>query len=221
MFNNNRDEDFLAEFRAFLENETTLSVGTINTYLNKIRNILKNGYSVGDLCGAVDNLINDYSKDGIKYNPRDRRQTLSALKKVNLFVLKKMLDSLGEFIIARKSGWTSFPPQGKHLAEYVICNDIITLKYREGFGPISEVEAKVIPSKELKFLVNLIKTAQEKDLLADSNTACNTVHGKIMSYDYQINGRYATESSLFKRNYSKTADELCKDYDDLIGKLIG
>ncbi len=90
MLNNNRDEDFLAEFRAFLENETTLSAGTIKTYLNKIRNILKNGYSVGDLCGAVDNLINDYSIGGIKYNHRDR--TLSALKKVNLFVLKKKLD---------------------------------------------------------------------------------------------------------------------------------
>ncbi len=221
MFHYDYIEDFLTELRIFLENEPNLSAGTINKYLNRIKRILQDGYSVGDLCGAVDQLIKDYNKDGQKYDPNDSGETRAALQKVRLFVRKKILENFGKLQITYKRSYESFRPADEYLAEYVIDDGTITLRYNKGFTSSVKTEIKVIPTRDLDHLICIINRAKAKDLLADSYTAFNTEHDRISSYEYQFNDDFATESTLFKVNSKPTNDDLRRDYNNLIQKIIG
>lgn len=222
MFNYNCKEDFLDELREYLENETTLSKGSIQTYLQKIGKILDGSWSVADLCGGIDALIKDYSAGGRYYIKNDSGNTRAALQKVRLFVRKKLLDDFGNFEIVYKKGWQSFAPKGKHYVEYKIDGGVITIKYNKHFVPILKPEIKDIPTNDLRYLIYLLENAVSLNLLAESNTAINTVHGTIQSYDYEIGGKYGSNCALlFKDVKTKAAENLHKSYAALIEKLIG
>ena len=222
LFDYNCKEDFLDELRDFLKRKTKLSNGTIDTYLKKIESRINVEWSVGDLCGAIDTIIEDYGVGGRRYDANDSGNTRAALQKVRLFVREKMLDNFGELKIVYKKGWQSFVPVDKHVVEYVIDGDKITIKYNKHFAPIAKPEVKDIPTRDLDHLIYLLKKAINLNLLALSNTAMSTVHGKIQSYDYELSGNSGTDcSSLFKDDNSKIADDLRSDYDTLIKKVIG
>ena len=55
---------------------------TIQEYCKDLRYFLYRGYTENSLCTSVDTLIEEYSKDGIHYDPDDRGDTVAALKKL-------------------------------------------------------------------------------------------------------------------------------------------
>lgn len=50
-------EAFLKKLEIFIRNEGKVSDSVIKIYLRKIRRLLYSEYSVGDLCGVVDQLM--------------------------------------------------------------------------------------------------------------------------------------------------------------------
>ena len=50
-------EKFLNEYELFLRTNCDLAESTIDNYLRKIRSVLESGYSVADLCGVIDQLV--------------------------------------------------------------------------------------------------------------------------------------------------------------------
>ena len=222
IFDYNCKEDFLDELREFLKSKTELSYSSIDRYLKKIERIINVEWSVGDLCGAIDTIIEDYGVGGRCYDANDSEKTRAALKKVRLFVREKMLDNFGDLKIVYKKGWQSFIQVDKHVVEYEIDGDKITIKYNKHFAPIAKPEVKDIPTRDLDHLIYLLEKAIKLNLLAVSNTAISTVHDKIQSYDYKFIGNSGTDcSSLFKDDNSKIADDLRSNYDTLIKKVIG
>lgn len=67
-------EDYLRK-QGYAESSTTM-------YSRRIKRLFKEGYSVDDLIGSLDKLINDYSNGGSKFDPKDHNNTSSALKRV-------------------------------------------------------------------------------------------------------------------------------------------
>lgn len=86
MYYNNDIELFLSELERFMKKSGKLKVSSVRIYLGKIRRFFESGYTVSDLCGAIDRLIEDYSHGGTKYDSRDHGQTQGALNQVRKMI---------------------------------------------------------------------------------------------------------------------------------------
>ena len=91
MYYNNDVKIFLNKLEESIQGE--LSRSTIDAYLQRVKKLLKSGYSVSDLCGGVDQLIEEYSPSGNKYDKNDHGTTKAALKKVRIMVKGDILSS--------------------------------------------------------------------------------------------------------------------------------
>lgn len=184
---------FLSAFHDFVESDR--KPRTANIYTKRIENFL-NSYSVGDLCGSVDRLIQEYSKGGKHYNEADHGNDCCALKALERFLKTELLEGKPIWISYEK-GFSSFVPQGEHLAAYTLHGDQLTATYHKGFMPHKTVTV-TIPYNALSHLIYLLETAANRNLLTQTESSLFTVHGQQEAYRYTLFGQQGSGSfSLF------------------------
>ena len=172
-------EDFLKSYIDFLLSHR-LKERSAKTYAGKLRKFLKNGYSVADLCGAVERLIERHGIGGAEYNPKDHGNTYNALQWLLRFLQG---DLERDIFIKYKAGWSSFPPVNKHMVGYCISVKAITVQYNNGFSPAG-VETKSISDSSYFQLIDIMK--RYASCLADSHTLIKTHHDEICKYEYHF-----------------------------------
>ena len=184
-------EEFLREYIDFLVSHG-LSENAAKVYAGKLRKLINRGYSIADLCGAVESLIKRYGKSGEEYDPKDHGNTYNALK----WLWRFLYDDIAENIyIHYRKGWSSFVPVGRHMVEYTISGDTIEVRYDVGFGP-GNVERKTIHVHELSVLVDIMNRHCRH--LSNSGSTVKTFHDVICQYDYSFDGYDGTQcGSLF------------------------
>ena len=179
-------EDFLSEYVEFLVSHG-LRPNAAKVYASKLRRFLKSGYTVADLCGGVEWLIDRNGKGGADYDPKDHGNTYNALK----WLLRFLLGDLDpNFFIDYRSGWTSFPRADKQMVGYRIFGKTIEVEYHAGFSAAG-VEKKTISDVGFYRLIKMMRRHAGK--LADSHTALKTHHGAAHSYQYRFEGREGIE----------------------------
>ena len=184
-------EEFLREYIDFLVSHG-LSASSAKVYAGKLRKFLRNGYSIADLCGAVERLMKRHGKGGEEYDPKDHGNTYNALKWLWRFLNDDVAKNI--YIHYRK-GWSSFTPVGKHMVEYTISGNTIEVIYNVGFGP-GAVKTETIKIPDLCVLIDIMK--RHRAHLANSNSTVKSFHGVICQYDYRFDGREGIEcGSLF------------------------
>lgn len=183
MFWNNDQESFLREMGDFMDGCGRRPKGT-KVYLNKLRHLLESKYSVNDLCGAVDQLILDYSNGGRFYDPQDHNNTRSALLQLRKLLLQKLQEQMGPVQICWDKGWLSFCPVEPHEIGYCLENATVTVHYSD-FG---HVETRELTVNQLRDLMHILRRAKNLGAFAPSNTAVQTVHGPIWVYSYDYDG---------------------------------
>ena len=201
-------EEFLRAYIDFLVSHG-LSDNAAKVYAGKLRKFLRNGYSIADLCGAVEHLIKRHGKGGEEYDPKDHGNIYNALKWLWLFLNEDLVKNL--YIHYRK-GWSSFVPTGKDMVEYTISGNVIEVTYNVGFGP-GGVETKTIKIPDLCVLIGMMKCHRAH--LAHSNSTVKTFHGVICQYDYRFDGREGIKcGSLFDD------DGAMREYNDWLAPFI-
>ena len=173
---------FIKDYGDFLKKEG-LSETTIRIYSGRLRRLLDNGYSEADLIGAVDQLIHQYSKDGVCYDPKDHGNTAAALKKLKEYILEAFVE---DFYITYQKGYSSFVRQDEHVSFYKIQNGMITVEYSKG-NTASRRATKVITKKKYYELIDIIIKA--KCVLCPSNTAIKDFHGYVSKYSYYLDDK--------------------------------
>lgn len=200
-------EDFINELGNFMRN--TLSESSVRIYLNKIKGLLNNGYSFGDLCGAIDQIIHNHSKGGKDFDPDDHNNTVAALKQVRKMILYPY--------ICYNEGYKSFGFKDTHLTGYCIDGDKITISKACWFVPLPD-ETRKISKKDMQSLLDILDEANAKHLFQKSNSCLYTEHGKGCSFDYSYGRNSGTECGrLFIDR--KLAQSLQVRYVNLITKL--
>lgn len=177
-----RAEEFLRAYIDFLVSHG-LSANSAKLYAGKLRRFLRNGYTVADLCGAIEWLIKRHGKGGEEYDPKDHGNTYNALKWLWLFLYEDIAKSI---YIHYRRGWSSFTPVGEHMAEYTISGNTIDVIYGVGFGP-GGAKTKTVKIPDLCVLIGIMK--RHRAHLANSNSTVKTFHGVICQYDYRFDGR--------------------------------
>lgn len=163
MVYNMEEEVFLNKLEDFMRSEGKISASVMKTYLRKIRAILESGYSVGDLCGAIDQLIEDYGRGGIKYNSADKGQTRAALGKVRKFIKGELISTIR--IAYKESHNSVWQIKGIHVAEYLIENERIIFSLNTTTKKTSK---KISPVKMCE-LISILQDAKQKDYLDNSH----------------------------------------------------
>ena len=172
-------EEFLRAYIDFLVSRG-LSENAAKVYAGKLKKFLNGGYSVADLCSAVEGLIERHGRGGAEYNPKDHGNTYNALKWLLRF-LQVGLEQ--DILISYQAGWSSFPRVGKHMVGYCISGKAITVQYNNGFSPAG-VETKSISDSSYFRLIDIMK--RYASCLADSHTLIKTHHGEICKYEYRF-----------------------------------
>lgn len=201
-------EEFLRAYIYFLVSHG-LSKGAAKVYAGKLRKFLRNGYSIADLCGAVERLIKRLGKGGEEYDPKDHGKTYNALKWLWRFLYEDIAESI--YIHYRK-GWSSFPPVGKHMVEYTISGNTIEVIYNVGFGP-GGVKTKTIKIPDLCVLIDIMK--RHRAHLANSNSTVMAFHDVIYQYDYRFDGR-----EEFKCGYLFDDDSAMAEYQAWLAPFV-
>ena len=106
----------IADYGGFLREEGYPET-TVRLYSGRLRRFLNNGYSEADLLGSVDQLICQYSKGGVYYDPKDHGNTVAALKKLKEYTLKPYIE---DFSIIYEKGYSSFARKDEHVTFYKI-----------------------------------------------------------------------------------------------------
>ena len=78
---NEEQNKFIEDYKEYLR-EQGYAESSINMYSRRIKKFFKEGFSVNDLIGSLNNLIGMYSNGGSKFDPKDNNNTSSALKRV-------------------------------------------------------------------------------------------------------------------------------------------
>jgi hypothetical protein len=172
-------EDFLKSYIDFLLSHR-LKERSAKTYAGKLRKFLKNGYSVADLCGAVEQLIKRHGRGGADYNPKDHGNTYNALKWLLRFL---QVGHEQDILISYQAGWSSFPRVDKHMVGYCISGKTIEVRYNIDFSP-EAVETKSIPDSNYSQLIAIMR--RYASYLSDSHTLTRTHHGEICKYEYRF-----------------------------------
>ena len=171
--------EFLRLFGEYLET-CELSRTSISIYSRVIKQFFENGYSIGDIEGAIDNLIKNHSKGGSEYNQKDHGNTIAALKKVRDFFRK---DINRHFFIAYNGSYQSFFPKGKYAYSYYITNGVVNITYGNGPFPGEKVSKKLSKKYE-DALFHLLY--QYRRYLSKGTKPINTFHGPLPSYSYEF-----------------------------------
>lgn len=199
---------FLDEYKAFLIRQGK-TPGTVTKYSQKLQYFLNNGYSVNDLIGSAVWLLEQYSKGGAKYDPKDHGSTVAAIKHLNEFILDGCTDTLYIRYVYPKSTWT----EPVYKTEYLIENRQLVVHYSNG-----KQTKQRIKDADFYALVKLLKEYQqdlssESLLLGSAPTMLDYMPGYYV-YGFKDSSGYGCES-LFK----STSSAISK-YDQLIHKIL-
>ena len=216
----NMEEVFLNKLEDFMRSEGKLSASVMKTYLRKIRALLESGYSVGDLCGAIDQLIEDYGRGGIKYNSADKGQTRAALGKVRKFIKGELISTIR--IAYKESSNNVWQVKGKRIIEYLIENERIIIS----LNTTTKKTSKKISPVKMGELISVLQEAKQKDYLENS---CMIFRGKNLlidapspnEYEYNfddVNGHCF--GSIFGEGNEPQRLALKKRYNDWLNQLI-
>lgn len=222
MYYNNDKELFLKKLENNLQSK--LSKSSINVYVQKIKKLLKSGYSVSDLCGGIDQLIEDYSPLGEKYDKKDHGNTKSALSKVRNMIKGDMLSS---FSMSYERGFSvAFPRRDMHITKYEINNEKIVLT----FNSIKKKLTRKINPVNMGKLINIFETAEKLGLISDSltelplsiNESTHLVDASSKDmYGYIFkNINRCNLGCLFKNMSDGKCEKLQKEFDDIIAQII-
>ena len=192
-------EDFLKSYIDFLLSHG-LKKRSAKTYAGKLRKFLKNGYSVADLCGGVERLIERHGRGGAEYNPKDHGNIYNALKWLLRFL---QVDLEQDIFISYQTGWSSFTPVNKHMVGYCISGKSITVQYNNGFSPAGG-ETKSISDSSYFRLIDIMK--RYASCLADSHTLIKTHHGEICKYEYRFESYEGVECGYLFDDKSAMAE---------------
>lgn len=203
-------ETFLEQLKEHMQKSGRLKPSSIRAYLRRIRCFLEKGYSVADLCGAIERLIGDYSRNGSQYDQKDHGNTKSALNHVKWMIKHPY--------IHYKKGWESFPNQEEHCVEYCIDGNTISVSKAVGFTT-SRKETKQISANDMTTLIAILDEAKKNSLFEVSNTCIHTGHGVYCSYDYSYCGQSGMECRGLFIDACK-ADVLQDRYNNLIETLL-
>ena len=194
---------FLEEYKQFLLGRGK-KPGTAKTYVRKLQDILDSGFSVNDLIGAADRLIERYSPGG-----KDHGNTVAALKQLNEFILADVIDTLyiryvyphGTFSVA------------VYTMEYTIENRRIIVQSNKG-----KPKSGKIADADYYALVKLLKE-NEKDL--SDASSLYAVQPTMLDhspgyYDYRFGEKSGSRCpQLFADN-----EQAKSKYDLLLAKIL-
>lgn len=211
-------EDFLKELEDYLRKVKKLKERSISIYLKRIRNLLDEGYSVADLCGAASQLWEKYGPNGSLYDPKDHGNTRAAIRHVDDLVLSKLLETSPLFVSCNK-GWSSFRPKGKHVNSYTIMGNELTICYDVGFVSGGKM-VKSLSNNNIRQLYYLFERAKAIGCLAESNTCINNFHGPQEKYDYSFGSACGHDCSCLFEGDSISVKNISKEYYNLINKLL-
>ena len=217
MFANSRDV-FLKELEDYMREVVGLKERSIKIYLSKLRKVLESGYSVGDLCGAAEQLWEQYGPAGQRYDPKDHGNTRAAIKHVANLVRAKLLEDPGCPYVSYSVGWDSFRPVDLCESGYTIQDGVITFSYNKGFAAGKNVSTK-IPTADIKKLIYIFERAQALGCLSSSDACIHSVHGNRYTYDYSFKDNMGSNCRCLFEGDTANVRKLRDEYDDLIQKL--
>lgn len=191
-----------------------LSETTIRIYSGKLQIFLDNGYSEGDLLGAVDQLIVEHSKGGQCYDTKDSGNTAAALRKLKEYKLESYFKN---FYIVYNKGFSSFARKDEYVSFYKIKNSTITVEYSEGFS-VSRKQSKTISKKKYCELIGIMLKARQ--ILCHSNTAIKGSHGYVSMYSYYLDDKCSGDYCRYLFEDIPTANWAKKEYEDWLSKFI-
>jgi len=205
----NEEEKFLNMIENFMRTESEISENSIKIYRNQIKKLLESGYNMTYVCEEIERIVQDFSKGGQLYDPKDHGNTKSALSKA-----KKMIN--GPYIHYEK-GWFSFVPKDEYITGYCIAGNKITIFKNIGFVNAGS-EVKEISSEDMEELVSVLDEAINNNLLQSSENIMSTEHGDINKYEYSYCGALGMNCSCLFKDILQ-AIPLKNRYDDLIQKI--
>ena len=213
-------ETFLNEYELFLRKNCGLAESTIGNYLWKIRSVLESGYSVADLCGGIDQLVEDYGRGGIKYKSADKGQTRAALGKVRKFIKGELISTI--HIAYKESSNNVWQIKGKRVTEYLIENERIIFSS----NTTSQKTSKKISPVKVGELISILQEAKRKDYLENSymifrgeNLLIDTPLPNEYEYNFDdVNGH--CWGSIFGEGNEPQRLALKKRYNDWLNQLI-
>lgn len=221
MFFDNDKTVFLKEFDDFLRTKENLSEKTIRTYESRIIHLLDFEYTVGDLCGGIDNLVESYGKNGNKYNKNDSGNTKAALNKV-----RKMLkgNAISSLYISYSKGLDVFQEKGKYVIAYTINKEKLTIQFNTSAKKIS----KNISPVDVGKLIDILQDAEKfryfgssVDCLASIKPCTMLDVPTLDSYQYRILNCEGCNKGEFLGNGTEPGRIALKNkYALLIDKLI-
>ena len=216
-YNNNR-ELFLNELEKFMKERSKLKVSSIRVYLGKIRKLLTNEYSVSDLCGLVDRLIEDYSCGGNLYDKKDHGNTKGALNQVRNMIKGDIISGL---YVSYKKGSCVWARKDEHIIRYRIKDEKIAITLNSGKSLVRKIGPVNIGK-----LIYILQEANDRGFL---NTYIDYFHPKpnafdapsADSYEYNIGGsRVVCSGKLLNDSKDPMRANLQKQYDDLINRIV-
>ena len=210
-------EIFLAELGAFMKTAKGLTDSSIRIYLNRLRWLMKNGYSAADLWGASDRLWNDFGPAGKKYDPKDHGKCRSALRHLDDYVRMHLLQNSCLYI-SFELGWQSSKPVEKYESGYTIQDGAITFSY-DNCSPAYRNVTKKISTTDLRSLISLFESAYRKGCLAASDTCIHDIHGDHLKYSFTFSNVSGNRCAYLFGGNPLEADQLTKKYLALIEKL--
>ena len=214
---NNR-ELFLNKLKRFMEEAGQLKQSSINVYLGKIRRFLESGYSVADLCGAIDRLIENYSRGGVMYDKKDHGNTKSALNQVRKMIKGEIISGL---YVSYKKGSCVLARKDEHVIQYCIKDEKIAFSLNSGKSLVRKIGPVNIGE-----LIYILQEANDRGFL---NTYIDYFHPKpnvfdapsADSYEYNIgSSRVVCSGKLLNDSKDPMRANLQKQYDDLINRIV-
>ncbi len=167
---------------------------TPQSYPRRIRKFFESGYSINDLIGAIDRLIDNYSHGGQCYDSKDHGNTVAALKRFKEYLchigkLSDGIESRDELHIKYEKGWSSFVRKDKYVSSYTISNDEIKISYKKGFVDDGVVVKKFSESEYNELIAIMTKY---KNHLSNGGSAIKSFHGTEEAYSYSYGSRSAS-----------------------------
>lgn len=187
---------------------------TVRFYSGRLRRFLKNGYSEADLLGSVDQLIRQYSKGGVYYDPKDRGNTVAALKKLKEYTLKPYIE---DFSITYEKGYSSFVRKDEYVSFYKIQNGKIEVEYSAD-RVVLRRETIAITKKKYYELIDII--IKGKNVLCSSNTAIKGFHGYDSTYSYYLDDKYNGNCCGYLFDDTSMANWARKEYETWLSCYI-
>ena len=197
--------------------DSDLSPASIAIYERVIEGFFERGFSVDDLKGAIDRLIEDYSRGGEHYDPKDHGNTVAALKKARDFFRR---DVDRHFLIMLNGCYQSFFPVGKYVYSYYITNGVVGITYGKGPLPGDKVTKKLSRKYEDEIFHLLYRY---KHLLSKETKPINTFHGPLSHYSYEFLSKKCDScSKIFTGDdfYLHEAEEANAKLAAIIKKLV-